>query len=184
VNPHDILGVAPGATPAQIDVAWKTQLRKVHPDRHPDASPAELAELARRTASVNEARDQLLAAPTRPRPTVARCAECGATPARAVSFRTSGWLHRQVVTGVLCKPCALHHGRATQNQVLAGFWLLRFGVIALMVNAAALVTVATLADPGPGQRAHLDSGPPVTHRAGFAIFLVVPVLFVVFLRLV
>jgi hypothetical protein len=36
VNPHDVLGVRPGASPEQVRAAWRRKVLATHPDRGGD----------------------------------------------------------------------------------------------------------------------------------------------------
>lgn len=61
MDPFTVLNVPHDAGPEEIEEAWKSKLRLVHPDRHPDASPEVRSRLAHRTAQVNEAYRELTA---------------------------------------------------------------------------------------------------------------------------
>src|SRR5689334_353289 len=53
-DPHDVLGIEPGATPTQIKAAWRTLARRHHPDLIGD-DPAASRIATRRMAEINEA---------------------------------------------------------------------------------------------------------------------------------
>ena len=53
-DPHDVLGVDPGATPTQIKAAWRRLARQHHPDLTGD-DPAASRIATRRMAEINEA---------------------------------------------------------------------------------------------------------------------------------
>jgi len=53
-DPHDILGIEPGATPTEIKAAWRKLARKHHPDLIGD-DPAASRVATRRMAEINEA---------------------------------------------------------------------------------------------------------------------------------
>jgi curved DNA-binding protein CbpA len=53
-DPHDVLGVDPGATPAQIKAAWRRLARRHHPDLTGD-DPAASRIATRRMAEINDA---------------------------------------------------------------------------------------------------------------------------------
>lgn len=71
VDPHALLGVEPGATPAEIRRAYRRRALEVHPDVASTDTTAEMAAL-------NEARDRLLSEAGEGRP-----AEAGARGTRA-----------------------------------------------------------------------------------------------------
>jgi len=55
VNPHEVLGVRPGASPDEVRAAWRRRARATHPDRGGDeATFAEVLE-AYRTLSGEQA---------------------------------------------------------------------------------------------------------------------------------
>lgn len=57
-NPYSVLGVSPSATDEEIKSAYRTLIRKYHPDNFPDDNP--LKDLAgEKTAQINEAYDQI-----------------------------------------------------------------------------------------------------------------------------
>jgi hypothetical protein len=58
-----ILGVARGASHAEIRTAFRHRARLVHPDAHPNASSADLDDFAREFDRAREARDILLLLP-------------------------------------------------------------------------------------------------------------------------
>jgi hypothetical protein len=53
-DPHDVLGIEPGATPPQIKAAWRKLARRHHPDLIGD-DPAASRVATRRMAEINEA---------------------------------------------------------------------------------------------------------------------------------
>lgn len=64
-NPHEILPVAPDATPAQINTAYRSALRRLHPDTHPRPDRRERHQAGRNgqeptMEDLQAARDQLL----------------------------------------------------------------------------------------------------------------------------
>lgn len=59
-SPHEILGVRPDATPAEIKEAYRQLVWALHPDRNPRQDAAE------RTVAINEARAALLQVATPP----------------------------------------------------------------------------------------------------------------------
>jgi hypothetical protein len=66
-DPHDVLGVEPGATPTQIKAAWRRLARTHHPDLTGD-NPAASQRATRQMAEINTAYAEL----TRNRATAAR----------------------------------------------------------------------------------------------------------------
>jgi len=57
-DPHDVLGIEPGATPTQIKAAWRRLARTHHPDLTGD-DPAASQRATRRMAEINRAYEQL-----------------------------------------------------------------------------------------------------------------------------
>jgi hypothetical protein len=53
-DPHDVLGIEPGATPTQVKAAWRRLARQHHPDLIGD-DPAASRVATRRMAEINEA---------------------------------------------------------------------------------------------------------------------------------
>ena len=76
-DPYAILGVAPGAAPAELTAAYREQAKRWHPDRNGDA------ESQRRMAQVNAAYDLLRAGGWRPSRSGARTERPGAPAARS-----------------------------------------------------------------------------------------------------
>ena len=66
-DPYTVLGVARGATAADIAAAWKARVVALHPDRYPGATTAQLRELHDRLAEVNAAFEALKDGTTPPR---------------------------------------------------------------------------------------------------------------------
>jgi len=75
-DPYAILGVEPGAAPAELTAAYREQAKRWHPDRNGDA------ESERRMAQVNAAYDLLRAGGWSPSPPSARPERNGAPGAR------------------------------------------------------------------------------------------------------
>lgn len=87
-RPNDLLadlrriGLAPGATPDQLKVAWRRAVSQLHPDRHGEGADGGLAEVNaafqrlqafhRRHGRLPSAGDAPTASPTRPRPRTRR----------------------------------------------------------------------------------------------------------------
>jgi curved DNA-binding protein CbpA len=63
-DPHDVLGVAVGATPTEIKAAWRRLARSNHPDLTGD-DPAASRAATRRMAEINEAYASLTRVPRR-----------------------------------------------------------------------------------------------------------------------
>ena len=57
-DPHDVLGIEPGATPTQIKAAWRRLARTHHPDLTGD-DPAASQRATRRMAEINAAYAEL-----------------------------------------------------------------------------------------------------------------------------
>jgi hypothetical protein len=55
-----VLGIAPGASLAEVRQAFRIKASEVHPDRHPQASPAARAELLRRFSELSRAYHRLV----------------------------------------------------------------------------------------------------------------------------
>jgi curved DNA-binding protein CbpA len=53
-DPHDVLGIEPGATPTQVKAAWRRLARQHHPDLIGD-DPEASRVATRRMAEINEA---------------------------------------------------------------------------------------------------------------------------------
>lgn len=58
-NPFTILGIDATATTDEIAAAWKTKVKKLHPDRYPEAPAEILAKLTEEISRVNAAHDLL-----------------------------------------------------------------------------------------------------------------------------
>ena len=94
VNDYRILGVAQGASAADIRAAYRRLARKYHPD----SNPSDPARAAKQFAALKSAHDRLLAAPKRtvtratsPRPTATvRPSASKAAKPNAVSSKPSG----------------------------------------------------------------------------------------------
>lgn len=54
-DPYQVLGIGPGADPAEVRRAYVAQARRFHPDAHAGRSPAERAHAERRMRDVNAA---------------------------------------------------------------------------------------------------------------------------------
>lgn len=61
--PHEVLGVAAGASPAEVNDAYRRLAEIYHPDRYATARPQVQQEAARKMRELNQARDALLAPP-------------------------------------------------------------------------------------------------------------------------
>lgn len=57
---YQLLGVADNAGVDEVKRAFKVKIMKYHPDRHPNASPAELEQLNQKTIALQNARDLIL----------------------------------------------------------------------------------------------------------------------------
>jgi molecular chaperone DnaJ len=57
-NPYEVLGIKEGASKEEIRAAYKTQVKKYHPDKHQDNPLYELAE--EKLQEINEAYDYLM----------------------------------------------------------------------------------------------------------------------------
>jgi hypothetical protein len=55
MDPYDVLGVRPDATPEELRRAYVRQARRHHPDRHLQSPPPERAEAERRMRELNQA---------------------------------------------------------------------------------------------------------------------------------
>ncbi|HET7472006.1 MAG TPA: J domain-containing protein, partial [Candidatus Limnocylindrales bacterium] len=77
-DPHDVLGIEPGATPTQIKAAWRRLARTHHPDLTGD-DPAASQRATRRMAEINSAYAEL----TRDGGAAARRARSGAADGAA-----------------------------------------------------------------------------------------------------
>jgi hypothetical protein len=64
-DPHDVLGVSPGATPQSIKAAWRRLARENHPDLTGD-DPAASQRATRRMAEINDAYERLRRSGSRP----------------------------------------------------------------------------------------------------------------------
>ena len=58
-DPFGVLGVAHDASAAEIDEAWRTRMRRLHPDANPGAGETELRRLTALAAEVNDAHARL-----------------------------------------------------------------------------------------------------------------------------
>lgn len=90
---RSILGVARGASHANVRDAFRRRARQVHPDAHPTATSAQRDELARHFDRAREARDILLLLPdgdAAPEPT-ARPAPSSSGPARPAAPSPPPW---------------------------------------------------------------------------------------------
>lgn len=58
-GPHAILGVAEGASPAEVRRAWRAAVKRWHPDRIPTADPVVLNEARRRFEEIRAAYEAL-----------------------------------------------------------------------------------------------------------------------------
>lgn len=58
-SPHEVLGVAPGATPEAIRAAYQKAVLENHPDRVADMAPEIRALAEQRTKAINLAYEQL-----------------------------------------------------------------------------------------------------------------------------
>ena len=57
MDPYEVLGVSPGASPEEIKTAYRTLVKRYHPDKYPDAVMKARAE--ERIKEINEAYDML-----------------------------------------------------------------------------------------------------------------------------
>lgn len=182
-DPHQVLGVRVGASPDDIDRAWKQRLLEVHPDRHPDATPAERSQLDARTREVNAAHDALGAATVdagQADRVADRCRQCGATPTAAFEFTVPVRRFRRTAAGSYCRNCALHHGRRAQRIALTAFWFVGLPIGVLVSNAKGLWRAALLKEPHGGDARSLIPGPSAIASWGFLVFVAMPVLLVLF----
>ena len=180
-DPHQVLGVSVGASPDDIDRAWKQRLREVHPDRHPDASPAERSRLDQRTREVNAAHDALGVAADASDARPDTCRQCGATPVAMFEFTVPVRRFRTTAAGAYCRDCALHHGRRAQRITLMAFWFVGLPIGVLLSNARALWRAALLKEPHGGDGRRLIPGPSAVTSWGALVFAAVPVLLILFL---
>ncbi len=183
-DPHQVLGVRVGASPDDIDRAWKQRLLEVHPDRHPDASPAERSRLDARTREVNAAHDALGAAigaaDQRVDQAAELCRQCGATPTATFEFTVPVRRFRRTAAGAYCRDCALHHGRRAQRITLMAFWFVGLPIGVLVSNAKGLWRAALLKESHGGDARALIPGPSAMASWGFLVFIAAPVLLVLF----
>jgi DnaJ-domain-containing protein 1 len=61
LSPHEILGVSPSATLAQIKMAYRSRMKECHPDRFPELDPATRQLAEEWTKSLNAAYEALVA---------------------------------------------------------------------------------------------------------------------------
>jgi curved DNA-binding protein CbpA len=80
-DPRDVLGVAPGATPAEIKAAWRRLARTHHPDLTGD-DPAASRVATRKMAEINEAYAALTRGSARDRAEAADGADVADAPSR------------------------------------------------------------------------------------------------------
>lgn len=153
-TPFDVLGVAVGASDAEIKSAYQHLARQFHPDAHPGASPTERHRYEEAMASINAAHDQIRDEPSRRSyetsasahgrradglrsPKAGECDLCGYAPAAVLGFAYQvAWLlggRRYGVQASLCRNCALALGRAQQNKTLYSGW---WGIISFFTNFA------------------------------------------------
>jgi len=180
-DPHRVLGVAVGASADEIERAWKQRLREVHPDRHPNASPAERSQLDERTREVNAAHDALGVVAHSYDDPGTRCQHCGATPTALFEFTVPVRRFRTSAAGTYCRDCALHHGRRAQRITLLAFWFVGLPIGVLLSNARALWRAALLKEPHGGDGRRLIPGPSAVTSWGALVFAAVPVLLILFL---
>lgn len=157
---YELLGVDPGASAAEIQRAWREQVKRFHPDAHPGAPEAVREQLNRQVAEINAAYEVLrdpetraaydrsleefeadvdTASARRP-PGPDNCWVCGASPAANVRFRQeSGRLVSRVrrwMDGPFCRTCGTAVFRELTNRTLITGW---WGVISFFVNFVTII---------------------------------------------
>ena len=197
MDPYETLGVSSDAAPGAVAAAFRERARRVHPDRHPGASPARVAELGGEMALLSHAYTAILAerrgsappAVDRPQraPASGECSMCGHAPGIEMTFEYQRgvlvWRRHYLLRTWLCRDCGRAIGRGWQDRTLrGGLWgptLLVRNVGVVNRNARQLRLAATLAPPQPvrdvkaGLPAPIGPAHPVCLREGFWVVMAV-----------
>ena len=182
VTPYDVLGVAPTATPDEVEAAHQRLALMYDPGAYEMAPRDVRVEFEQRMKQINEAYEELRtnaaahqsAASQVPSADYSKhqeaasytgpyCVLCGSAPVVPVELKQGigllFWRRVKTFAGTVCRDCGTAMYRTVQNRTLwTGWWgVISFfdNFVLILSNLGAYLSIRRLASPSPTPKSHI-----------------------------